>query len=514
MAFELRKLSYLGIKEAGELFFNLDPDALYEQSLNRDEAKLTGSKAIVMDTRPHTGRSAKDKFIVKDDVSKDLVDWGKINVPIDEDKYFKIREKMMAHTKGKDLFVQDLIAGADRKNSINVRVVTEKAFHSLFIRNMLEAVNSEPAKKAGIKPDDYLSDYTIIDIPSFKADPKEDGVNSETVILMNLKEKEVLIGGTLYGGEMKKSAFSILNFLLPQKDIMPMHCSANCSKEGNVAIFFGLSGTGKTTLSADPDRILIGDDEHGWSDEGVFNFEAGCYAKTIGLTAESEPEIYAASRMKGTTVENVPMNDKGELDYFDKSMTENGRIAYPLDFIPNAHGDRFVPEQPRNIIMLTCDAFGVLPAVSKLSAEQARNYFLAGYTAKVAGTEQGIKEPTATFSPCFGGPFMALRPAVYGDLLSKKIAENDVDVWLVNTGWAGGSYGVGERMSLKLTRSIISKIHNGELSKEKTSTHPVFGIEIPESIEFPSKSWADKDAYAQTANKLKAMFDAEFAKHN
>lgn len=511
MAFELRDLSYLDIK-AGEVFWNLERDDLYKHALAKDEAKLSKHEALVVSTGKHTGRSAQDKFIVRDEVTEDLVNWNS-NKSFGEDSYYALRTKMMAYLDKKNLYVQDTIAGADRANSINVRVVTEKAWHSLFMRNMLEAVNSDSAQAAGIKPEAFISDYTIIDIPSFKADPAIDGTNSETFILMNLKAKEILIAGTLYAGEMKKSAFSILNYLLPQKGIMPMHCSANSDKDGNVAIFFGLSGTGKTTLSAEPGRLLIGDDEHGWSKEGVFNFESGCYAKTIALTAESEPEIFNASRMKGATVENVPMNDDGELDYFDKSITENGRVSYPLEFIPNALESRFVAKQPKNIIMLTCDAFGVLPAVSRLSAEQARDYFLAGYTAKVAGTEQGIKEPTATFSPCFGGPFMALKPAVYGDLLSKKIAENDVDVWLVNTGWAGGAFGTGERMSLKLTRSIISKIHSGELASENTKTHPVFAIEVPDSITMPNLEWADQDAYNQTAAKLKSMFDKEFAKH-
>lgn len=512
MEFDLKDLSYLGIKEPGECFWNLERDDLYEHAQNNGEAKLTKHKALITTTGKHTGRSANDKFIVDDEVSHDLVDWGKVNKPFEEAKYFAIREKLMAHLKGRKLYVQDTIAGADRKNSIGVRVISEKAWHSLFMRNMLEAVNSESAKSAGIKPEEFVADYTIIDVPSFKTDPGRDGTRSETTILVNFKEKEVLIMNTEYAGEMKKSAFGILNFLLPQKGIMPMHCSANTDKDGNVAIFFGLSGTGKTTLSAEPNRLLIGDDEHGWSEEGVFNFEAGCYAKSIGLTLETEPEIYNASRMYGATIENVAMKEDGELDYFDTSLTENGRISYPVDFIPNAQPDRFVNKQPKNVIMLTCDAFGVLPAVSKLDPHQAREYFLAGYTAKVAGTEIGIKEPTAAFSPCFGAPFMALRPRVYGDLLSKKIAENNVDVWLVNTGWAGGTYGTGERMSIKLTRSIISKIHGGSLAKEKTRTHEIFGLEVPESIEMPEDSWADKAGYEETAKKLKGMFEEQFLK--
>ena len=513
MTFELRNLSYLGIDKVGKLNWNLPWQELQKIAIERNEGKLSKQGVFTTTTGRHTGRSANDKFIVQEDETKDLVDWGKINKPISEESYKKVRTKMMAHLNDRELFVQDLIAGADRKNSINVRVVTEKAWHSHFIRNMLEAVNSESAKADGVNPDDYVSDYTIIDVPSFKGDTA-DGLNSETFILMNLKEKEVLIGNTEYGGEMKKSAFSILNFLLPQKGIMPMHCSANCDKDENTAIFFGLSGTGKTTLSADPNRFLIGDDEHGWSDEGVFNFESGCYAKTIDLTKENEPEIFEASRTPGATVENVPLDANGELDYFDKSLTENGRVTYPVEFIPNFKKNRMSAKQPQNIIMLTCDAFGVLPAVARLSAERAKDYFLAGYTAKVAGTEQGVKEPSATFSPCFGGPFMALRPKVYGDLLAKKIAENNTDVWLVNTGWAGGAYGTGKRMSLKLTRSIITKIHNGELAKEATRHHSVFDLEVPESVSMPEDEWADKDSYAETAKKLKKMFDDKFAELN
>ena len=508
-AFQLRDLKYLGIENPGPIYWNLKRAKLYEEALKRDEAKLSAQGALVAYTGKHTGRSAQDKFIVEDEVTKDTVDWGKTNKPVSEDVFNKIRAKVMDHLNGTELFVQDTIAGADRKNSINVRIITEKAWHSLFMRNMLEAVNSTKASEAKVKPEEFVSDYTIIDVPSFKTSP-EDGVRSDTTILVNYKAKEVIICGTAYAGEMKKSAFSILNFLLPQKGIMPMHCSANTDETGNVAIFFGLSGTGKTTLSAEPGRLLIGDDEHGWSEEGVFNFEAGCYAKSIGLKEESEPEIYHASRRFGATIENVVMDESGVLDYDDESITENGRISYPVSFIPNAKPERMVNKQPKNVIMLTCDAFGVLPAVSKLTPEQAKDYFLAGYTAKVAGTERGVTEPTATFSPCFGGPFMSLRPIVYGDLLAKKIAENNVDCWLVNTGWAGGAYGTGERMSIKLTRSIISKIHDGSLAKEATKDHPVFGLAVPESIEMPQDSWADKAKYDETANKLLEMFKEKF----
>ena len=517
--------------DSAHVDFNLPRAALYEEAILRKEARLTANGALLVYTGKHTGRAAQDKFVVKDSESESVVDWGEINQEFDEEKYFKIRAKFFDYIeklqkiKNKKLFVQDCIAGADRGNSINVRVVSEFAWHNIFISNMLESIDSESAKFAEKNGDldrkNFVPEYRIIDIPSFRADPDIDGTRTGTFILVNFKMKEVLIAGTEYGGEIKKSAFGILNYLLPQKGIMPMHCSANADKEGkNVAIFFGLSGTGKTTLSAEPERMLIGDDEHGWSDAGVFNFESGCYAKSIGLSLETEPEIYNASRRFGATIENVRVNSDRSLDYFDKTLTENGRISYPLNFIPNAvvldhegkGQDRFVPEQPKNVIMLCCDAFGVLPAVAKLSPEKAKEYFLLGYTAKVAGTEQGIKEPVATFSPCFGAPFMPLKPEVYGDLLLKKVQDNNVNCWLVNTGWAGGAYGIGSRMSLKLTRSIISKIHSGELAKEAVVAHSIFDLDIPESVQLPELSWSNKEDYEATAKKLRSMFDEQRAK--
>jgi phosphoenolpyruvate carboxykinase (ATP) len=502
-------------------FFNLKEAELYEEALRRGEAKLSNQGALTVSTAPYFGRCAEDRFIVKEESTQALINWGSINKPISEENFYKIRTRLIKYLDDKQgqnlpLYVQDTIAGADRSVSINVRIITEYAWHSLFMRNMLEAVNSRSALEAAAKGEldlnKYKPEYTIICAPSFKANPQEDATRSEVFILVNFKAKEVLIGGTAYAGEMKKSVFGILNFLLPGKGIMPMHCSANADADGNVAIFFGLSGTGKTTLSADPERFLIGDDEHGWSDEGVFNFEHGCYAKSVALSAETEPEIYAASRRFGATAENVLLVQGREPDYFDTTATENGRISYPLDFIPNAKPDRMVKKQPKNIIMLACDAFGVLPAVSKLSPEQAKEEFLMGYTAKVAGTEQGIKEPKAAFSHCFGAPFMPRKPTVYGDLLAKKIADNQVDCWLVNTGWAGGAYGIGKRMSLKLTRSIISKIHSGKLAKESTRTHSIFGLEVPASIAMPEDSWADKAAYDATARKLQKMFEEHLSR--
>lgn len=489
--------------------FNLKTAQLYEIALTRGEASLSDRGALCVLTGSKTGRSANDKFIVKDKLTADIINWGTVNKPISEEAYYQIREEFIQFANATELFVQDCVAGADPKNCINVRIVTEKAWHSLFMRNMLAAVNTHAARLS--YGDKYLKsfspEYTVIDLPSFQADKeKYPELNSETFILINYSSKEVLIAGTAYAGEMKKSVFSILNFLYPARGIMPMHCSANTNHEGDVSIFFGLSGTGKTTLSADPERWLIGDDEHGWSEDGVFNFENGCYAKTANLSAKSEPEIYNASRRFGATIENVKMNTDKTLDYNDLSITENGRVSYPISFIPNIKLDRFVRREPRNIIMLTCDAFGVLPAVSKLSAEEAREQFLLGYTARIPGTELGVTEPNAVFSTCFGAPFMPLKPQIYGDLLARKIAESEVDCWLLNTGWAGGSYGKGKRMPIDLTRSIINKIHSGELAREKTLEHKIFKLKVPASIAMPESFWDDQADYQKTAEKLLGLF--------
>ena len=488
---------------------NLKTAQLYEEAIKRGEAKITDRGALATYTGKKTGRSANDKFIVKDASTENLVDWGKINKPISPEAYSRMKEKVVNYLSEKQLYVQDTIAGADPKNCVNVQVVTESPFHALFIRNMLSAVNTNSARLSYGDEiiDNFSPEYTVYHAPHFKADPAiETELNSETFILVNYGAKEVLIAGTQYAGEIKKSVFGVLNFIYPQRNIMPMHCSANTNNQGEVSIFFGLSGTGKTTLSADPERLLIGDDEHGWSDEGVFNFEDGCYAKSIGLTAKSEPEIYNASRRFGATVENVAMNEERELDYFDKTITENGRISYPIYFIPNSKFDRFVRKQPKNIIMLTCDAFGVLPAVAKLSPEEASEQFQLGYTAKIPGTEMGVVEPQAVFSACFGAPFMPLSVKTYGDLLKDRISHAKVNCWLVNTGWAGGSYGLGKRMRLSLTREIIHLINSGDLAKQATVTEPVFGLQVPESIEMPREQWADKEAYDATAKKLQSLF--------
>lgn len=491
---------------------NLKTAQLYELAIKNSEALLSDKGALVINTGKHTGRSSDDKFIVKDAETASKINWGNINKAISPEAFARIREQVLVYLSSKNLYIQDTIAGADPKNCVYVQVITETAFHSLFIRNMLSAVNTNSARLSYGEEiiEAYNPEYTIYHAPHLKLDPnKETELNSGTAILVNYTNKEVIITGTLYAGEIKKSVFSLLNYIYPQRGIMPMHCSANTSEQGDVSIFFGLSGTGKTTLSADPERKLIGDDEHGWSDDGVFNFEDGCYAKSIGLTPRSEPEIYAASRRFGATIENVVMNEQRELDYFDKSITENGRVSYPLYFIPNSLFDRFVHKQPRNIIMLTCDAFGVLPAVSKLSAAEASEHFMLGYTAKIPGTEMGVIEPKAVFSPCFGAPFMPLAPKVYGDLLKDRISHAKVNCWLVNTGWAGGQFGIGKRMPLSLTRAIIHRINNGSLAKEKTTKHPILGLEIPESIESPESQWNDQAAYKEAAIKLMDLFEAQ-----
>ncbi|HEX8352160.1 MAG TPA: phosphoenolpyruvate carboxykinase (ATP), partial [Pyrinomonadaceae bacterium] len=426
-------LDALGIRPQSNVYWNLNTPELYEIVARRGEGLFSAQGALMVDTGEHTGRAAKDKAIVREPSSEDKVFWGEVNKEFTQEKFDRLRDRMMEYASTRELFVQDTYAGADPRYRLPVRVVTELAWHSLFARTMF--INDD----AGAEK--HTPEFTVVNIPSFKADPAADGTRAETFILMDFRQRLVLIGGTSYAGETKKSVFTILNYLLPQRGVMSMHCSANVGQSGDVAVFFGLSGTGKTTLSADPERRLIGDDEHGWSDDGVFNFEGGCYAKVIKLSAEAEPDIYRTTRMFGTVMENVvfdPATRTPDLD--DASKTENTRAAYPLTSIPN-----IVPEgyggHPSNIIMLTADAFGVLPPVAKLTPEQAMYHFLSGYTAKVAGTERGVTEPQATFSTCFGAPFMVLHPGVYADLLGRKIQEHKADCWLVNTGWSGGPYG-------------------------------------------------------------------------
>lgn len=499
-----------GFRNTGDQYWNLGTAHLYEQAISRGEGKLAADGPLVVKTGKHTGRSANDKFTVRDETTEDTIWWGDVNRPMTPAQFETLHTAFLAHAENKELFVQDLWGGSDPEHRVSVRTIGEFAWHSLFCRTML--VRPEAGELAGMAPQ-----FTIINLPSFKADPATMGCRSETVIAVNFSKGLVLIGGTAYAGENKKSVFSILNYLLPEKGIMPMHCSANIGPDEDVAIFFGLSGTGKTTLSADSTRTLIGDDEHGWSDSSVFNFEGGCYAKLINLSAEAEPEIYATTKRYGTIVENVVMDEETRtLDLFDNSLAENTRAAYPIDFIPNT-SEHNRGGKPTNIIMLTADAFGILPPISRLTPEQAMYHFLSGYTAKVAGTEIGVKEPQATFSTCFGAPFMPRHPSVYGDLLRKKIAEGSVNCWLVNTGWTGGEYGVGNRMPIKATRALLHAALDGSLNSAPMRVDPNFGFEVPVEVQGvdntilnPRDTWADKDAYDAKAKHLVELFIKNF----
>jgi phosphoenolpyruvate carboxykinase (ATP) len=504
------ELSALGI-EGAKVHWNLGVAALYEEAIRRGEGELSADGPIVCITSPHTGRSPNDKFVVKEASSEAHVDWGKVNRPIDPAKFDALHARMVKSLEGKELFVQDVYAGADPAYRLPVRLITEKAWHSLFVHHMFINETDDAVRLQ------HDPQFTVIDIPSFKADPAVDGTRSETFILLNFAKKLVLIGGTNYAGEMKKSIFTVMNYLLPLRDTMPMHCSANVGEHGDVALFFGLSGTGKTTLSSDPHRNLIGDDEHGWSAHGVFNFEGGCYAKTIRLSREAEPQIYATTERFGTLIENVVMDPVTRKPDFDNdSITENTRCAYPLTFIDNA-----VPEgragHPTNVVMLTADAYGVLPPIARLSPEAAMFHFLSGYTAKVAGTERGVKEPSATFSTCFGAPFMVWDPNVYAKLLGERIAKHGSKVWLVNTGWTGGPYGVGTRMKIKYTRAMINAALSGALDHVGYELDPIFNLEVPSScpdvppeVLKPRDTWKDQAAYDAQAKKLAQMFVDNF----
>ncbi|MET3794383.1 phosphoenolpyruvate carboxykinase [Aquamicrobium terrae] len=503
-------LDALGLRTSGKVHFNLGPAELCEEAVRRGEAQLTAHGALVADTGQYTGRSPKDKFVVRDENTEDHVWWDNNNA-MTRAQFDALHADFLAHAATRDLFVQDLIGGADRSLALPTRVVTEFAWHSLFIRNLLIRLSDEEI--AGFVPE-----MTIIDLPSFRADNARHGGRSETLIAVDLTRKIVLIGGTRYAGEMKKSVFTALNYVLPAKGVMPMHCSANEGPDGDAAVFFGLSGTGKTTLSADPKRTLIGDDEHGWGPHGIFNFEGGCYAKTIRLSAEAEPEIFATTRRFGTVLENVILDDRRVPDFDDGSRTENTRCAYPLDYIPNASATGQA-SHPKNIIMLTADAFGVMPPIAKLTPAQAMYHFLSGYTAKVAGTERGVTEPEATFSTCFGAPFMPRHPSEYGNLLRELIATHGVDCWLVNTGWTGGAYGVGSRMPIKATRALLTAALDGSLKQVEFRTDPNFGFEVPVSVPGvdpsildPRSTWADKQAYDLQAAKLVGMFIDNFGK--
>ncbi|MDF0488467.1 phosphoenolpyruvate carboxykinase [Sphingomonas sp. H39-1-10] len=505
-------LAARGIQTNAKLNWNLPTARLVEAAVARGEGKLSIDGALVVETGAHTGRSAQDKFIVRDAETEDTVWWGKTNKGMAPDHFAALKADFLAALADKDeLFVQDLFGGSQPEYRVHVRVVTELAWHSSFIRTLL--VRPEEHELKG-----FDAEYTIIDLPSFRADPARHGTRSETVIAVNFTEKLILIGGTKYAGEMKKSVFGLLNYKLPPMGVMPMHCSANIGPEGDTAVFFGLSGTGKTTLSADASRTLIGDDEHGWSDTAVFNFEGGCYAKMINLSPEAEPEIYATTKRFGTILENVVMDHETRtLDFHDNSLAENSRGSYPIDFIPNASAENMGPV-PQNIIFLTADAYGVLPPIAKLTPDQAMYHFLSGYTARVAGTEIGVTEPSATFSTCFGAPFMPRHPSVYGNLLKERIAKGGVDCWLVNTGWTGGKYGVGRRMPIKATRALLNAALDGSLNGAQFRTDPNFGFRVPvavtgidSAILDPRETWADKHAYDATAARLVDQFVENFA---
>lgn len=504
------QLTEQGFRNLNNIFYNLSTPSLYEQAARRREAMIAHLGPLITRTGHHTGRSPNDKFIVKEPTTEKNINWGKINRPIDE-KYFNLLlNKMLSYTENKDLYVQDLFSGTDKEFRLPVRIITETAWHSLFARNMFVQPSAEELK-------DIHPEFTVINLPYFQADVETDGTNSPVFIIVHYAKKTVLIGGSSYAGEIKKSIFSVMNYLLPLKGVMAMHCSANIGEKDDVAVLFGLSGTGKTTLSADPKRRLIGDDEHGWSDKGVFNFEGGCYAKVINLSEEAEPEIFETTRKFGTILENVEMDGKSRrIDLTDSSLTVNTRASYPLAHIDNIQ-ENGMGGHPKNIIMLTADAFGVLPPISKLTPEQAMYHFISGYTAKVAGTEKGITEPVATFSTCFGAPFMPLHPNVYAKLLGEKIAKHNSNSWLINTGWSGGPYGVGNRMKIQYTRAMLNAALSGELDNVKTVEDPIFGLHIPTEVSGvpsevlnPRNTWEDKEEYDKTAKKLASMFLENF----
>ena len=499
------------IQNPGTHHKNTSADELIAQALQREEGKLTDTGALAVETGAHTGRAARDKFIVRDASTEDTIWWDN-NQAMSPEHFEVLLEDFLAHADGRELFVQELFAGADENHRMPTRIYLEYAWHALFIRYLLR--RPEASELAGFSPE-----FTVVNLPSFRADPERHGTNSDTVIACDFTRKLVLIGGTSYAGETKKSVFGYLNYKLPAKSIMPMHCSANEAIDGgNSAVFFGLSGTGKTTLSADTRRTLLGDDEHGWSDNGIFNFEGGCYAKTINLSREAEPQIYDASLRAGAVLENVVLNVDGSPDFDDGSLTENARSAYPLEFIPNASATG-TSDHPQNVVMLTADAFGVLPPIAKLTPSQAMYHFLSGYTAKVAGTEKGLDGVQATFSTCFGAPFMPRHPSVYGNLLRELIAKHGVDCWLVNTGWTGGEYGVGHRMPIKATRALLNAALNGSLADVEMRRDAVFGFQVPLELEGvdsailnPRDTWADKAAYDTQANALVDMFIDNFEK--
>ncbi|MBU0984079.1 MAG: phosphoenolpyruvate carboxykinase (ATP) [candidate division Zixibacteria bacterium] len=507
-------LSNYGLKNLHNVYWNLPREALYEEIIFRGEGHVTHMGAVCVDTGKHTARAANDKFVVREADSEGNVWWGEYNRPFAVEKFNATFQRLQGFLQGRDLFVRDCYAGADPNYRLPVRIITEFAWHSLFSANMfIDAKTNDELRK-------FVPDFTVIAVPSFQASPEIDGTNSPTCILLNFDQRLCIIGNSGYGGEIKKAIFTVLNYLLPLQDILTMHCSANVGKDGDSALFFGLSGTGKTTLSADPNRGLIGDDEHGWSDEGIFNFEGGCYAKVIALSPTAEPQIYACTQKFGTVLENVVYDRvTRRLDLDDETLTENTRCAYPLEYIDNA-----VPEKmaghPKNIIMLTCDASGVMPPIARLTPEQAMYHFISGYTSKVAGTEIGLSaEPEQTFSACFGAPFMVHHPARYAEMLKHKMLKHEVTCWLVNTGWTGGPYGIGKRMSIHHTRKLLNDALAGNLLKVDFRKDPIFGFEVPrqcegvpEKVLRPRETWEDPRAYDEKYIQLAQLFIENFKK--
>ena len=507
-------LEKLGFRNLARIYRNLPNPALYEEAVRRREGSISYRGPFVVRTGQYTGRSPDDKFIVKEPLSQDRIWWGPSNMPMDESYFDRLILRLQAYWQGKDMFIQDCYAGADERYRIPLRVVTEDAWHSMFARDMFIRIKEQDVL------DNHNPEYHVFNAPRFTADPSVDGTNSEAFVVVHFGKKIVIIGGTSYAGEIKKSVFNLLNYEMPQKSVLSMHCSANVGSGGDSAIFFGLSGTGKTTLSADPSRKLIGDDEHGWSDSGVFNFEGGCYAKVINLSKEAEPVIFANTQRFGTILENVAMefNMLRKVDLNDGTLTENTRAAFPITEInvPNAELSG-VCGHPKNIFMLTADAFGVLPPIARLTPDEASYHFISGYTAKVAGTERGISEPVATFSTCFGRPFLALHPSVYAKLLGEKIERHNVKCWLLNTGWTGGPYGVGSRMTIQHSRALLNAAIEGKLDEVEFVEDPNFGFMaptkapgVPEEIMNPRNTWADKAAYDAKAQDLVARFRENF----
>ncbi|MBP7746361.1 MAG: phosphoenolpyruvate carboxykinase (ATP) [Phycisphaerae bacterium] len=507
------KLHNLGLQYLDRVFWNLPSEALYEEAIFRNEGHLAAGGAFVVATGQHTARAAADKFIVQEESTQDKIWWGEYNRPFSAEKFNSLIARMQSYLIGEELYVQDCYAGADPNYRLPIRVITEKAWHSAFARNMFIPVQTQDEAKR------FVPDFTVVALTGFKCDPRIDGTRSETAILLNYGQRLAIIANSSYGGEIKKSVFTIMNFLLPNDGVLAMHCSANVGAAGDAALFFGLSGTGKTTLSADPKRKLIGDDEHGWSDDGVFNFEGGCYAKVIRLSAEHEPQIYACTHRFGTILENVVYDPTTrKIDLNDDRLTENTRCSYPLEFIPNVVPEKMTRTHPKNVIFLTCDASGVLPPIARLNPAQAMYHFISGYTSKIAGTEIGLGiEPQITFSTCFGAPFMVHHPSVYAELLKQKMAKHGVTCWLVNTGWTGGSFGVGKRISIRHTRNLLNAALDGQLQKVEYRKDKLFGFDVPtacpdvpQDVLDPSSTWGNKDEYWKKYDALAARFIENF----